>query len=204
VTRAALLLMLGACSSRREAAPEPAPPEVITARDPAGALIAELRVRADAPDRCAGETDRAIAITRLGADRVELRDGGGLVAQLAPGPGGLALADGEGAVVARVSRPAQPAGAIDLIDPIGVAIARIRPDGAAAAAFDRAGAPALRAEAAGGRLVVARPGGAAVAYVSGPAEPATALLLAVDALSPEQRALLACATLLPPEPRPTP
>ncbi|HTJ40951.1 MAG TPA: hypothetical protein VL463_02610 [Kofleriaceae bacterium] len=186
MTRALLLIAIAACSDRSaDPAPAPASPPgpaskpdrvagPITVRDPNGAIVLEL---VTAAGKCTAKPapDPKLTIDRASNGDQILRDGKNVV---------------------RVWRDATRPGHVDLVDPDGMAVARIDSTAAAATLTDAAGRPTSTVVFEGGRFVAKDPNEAVLAYVQGGDAEIAALVVAP--LPPDVRALAACDRLTAP------
>ena len=185
---------LAACSDRTPAAaqanPAPAAAGPIVVRTQGGAQ--ELSIAVDlAADTCTATTAHgSISVARAGAATTIV----GAPIDLERAPAGDWISE-DGARVARLYRdPARP-GHTDVLDPAGIAIARIDAAAGSATFADADGHIVAHVAPAGGRLVVSDPRDAVIAYVQ--TDDAALAALLVVPLPVDVRAVAACDRLLP-------
>lgn len=191
VASTGVVLAASACRSSDAPAAAARPDTVVTVRDAAGSVIVETRITGG---RCA-----VTGAAELIVDRSTTPDGPLVTAQVGATVV-LTMTSGrisgpDGAPRARVVHAADR---IDVIDPSGVALARISGSAAGdiAAVVDAGRAPVASVRRDGAQLAATSSDGAALAQVTGTADLELAALLIAPGVPADLRALIACDRLL--------
>jgi len=187
----ALLFVVAACSDERTAS---AKPHVIALTDGAGEVSLALAIDpANAPERCAvsGATD--LAVVRHEAVAIATT-GTSTIMTLGPGRTGTEIIDVDGTTRMRVI---EEPGRLDLVSKEGVPVAKIYTTSAQASVVDAARVQLLVVMPEGDHLIATASDGSTPETITGTTDLTLAAVLALPGVSPDVRALVACARVLP-------